>query len=67
MLVPRVNTELAKILMVAISVIANLVGKEKLVAMISTNAFILAHRNGHKTADRFDGLSVDGPSMDLSL
>ena len=67
MLVPRVNMEFAKILMVVISVIANLVGKEKPVAMISMNAFTLAHRNGHKTADRFDGLSVDGPSMDLSL
>ena len=67
MLVLRVNMELAKILMVVISVIANLVGKEKLVAMISTNAFILAHRNGHKTADGFAGLSVNGPPEDLSL
>ena len=51
MLVLRVNMELAKILMTVISVIANLVGKEKPVAMISTNAFTLAHRNGHKTPD----------------
>ena len=63
----RVTMEDAKILMVVISVIANLVGKEKPVAMISTNAFTLAHRNGHKTADQFDGLSVDGPSKDRSL
>ena len=61
------NMELAKILMAVIFAIANLVGKEKPVAMISTNAFTLAHRNGHKTADQFDGLSVDGPSKDLSL
>ena len=51
MLVLRVSTELAKISMEVISVIANLVGKEKPVAMISTNAFTLAHRNGHKTPD----------------
>ena len=61
------NMELAKILMAVTSVIVNLVGKEKPVAMISTNAFTLAHRNGPKTADGFDGLSVNGPSMDLSL
>ena len=63
----HVNMELAKILMAATFAIANLVGKEKPVAMISTNAFTLAHRNGHKTADRFDGLSLDGLSEDLSL
>ena len=45
------NMELAKILMAVTSVIVNLVGKEKPVAMISTNAFTLAHRNGHKTPD----------------
>ena len=52
MLVLRVNMELAKTLMVVTFAIVILVGKEKPVAMISMNAFILAHRNGHKTAYR---------------
>ena len=51
-LVRRVSTDHAKILMVVIFAIAILVGKGKPVAMISMNAFILAHRNGHKTAYR---------------